>query len=138
MGKNNKEYQNAASIYEQYSAENTGKNGYDNTLEMAQKGANSTALGLQSKVQTVARNSGMSRSAAAMMGQNAMSSAYNNAFANQQQQAEQQLGNQLIAQGNLMNSHQAEGNNKFNRGWGAVANTVGAAGEVAKTVSKFV
>lgn len=137
MGKKNKEYQNAASLYEEYSKENTGKKGYGNTLEMAQKGANSTALGLQSQVQTAARNSGMSRSAAAMMGQNAMSSAYNNAFANQQQQAGQQLGNQLNAQGNLMNSHQAEGNNEFNRGWGAVANTVGAVGEVAKTAAKI-
>lgn len=138
MGKENTEYKNAASLYEQYSKKNTGKKGYDNTLEMAQKGANSTALGLQSQVQTAARNSGMSRSAAAMMGQNAMSSAYNNAFANQQQQAGQQLGNQLNAQGNLMNSHQAEGQNEFNRGWGAAANAVGAAGELIGSAAKII
>lgn len=62
----------------------TGNTGYQNTLNQAKQGAAMTAGLAGQQSQQAARNAGMSKAQAAMMGANTAASAYGNNFANQQ------------------------------------------------------
>lgn len=65
----------------------TGNTGYQNALQQAKQGAAMTAGLAGQQSQQAARNAGMSKAQAAMMGANTAASAYGNNFANQQNMA---------------------------------------------------
>lgn len=104
--------QNQKNLANQYA----GNAGYENALNQAYKGAQTTANQAGATARTSARNSGMSKAQAAAMGANQAANAYGSNFATQQNMANN-------AGMNALNANQAIGNmqntlygNQFNKG----------------------
>jgi hypothetical protein len=116
-----KKYQNAISEY-------TGNKGYENSLKEGQKGAASAAGGAASAAQGSARTAGMSKSAAAAMGNQSTINSYDSNLASQQQQAANQGNAKVSAQSGALNAGQAEAGNEYNRGWSTAGNIMGMVG----------
>ncbi len=118
----------------------TGNTGYQNALEQAKQGAAMTAGLAGQQSQQAARNAGMSKAQAAMMGANTAASAYGNNFNNQQNMA-MNAGNSAVSglQGVtgatqfLPSSAMQEKNNQYNRATqnlatiGQIAGNIGGA-----------
>lgn len=89
------QYGNALSNQQSAVNKYTGNVGYKNALEQAKQGAAMTAGLAGQQSQQAARNAGMSKAQAAMLGANQAASAYGNNFANQQNMATN-AGNQNV------------------------------------------
>lgn len=126
--------QNQKNLANQYA----GNEGYENALNQAYKGAQTTANQAGAAARTSARNSGMSKAQAAAMGANQAANAYGNNFATQQSMAN-------TAGMNALNANQAIGNmqntlygNQFGRGqynMDKLASGLQAAGALATGLS---
>lgn len=104
--------QNQKNLANQY----TGNAGYENALNQAYKGAQTTANQAGAAARTSARNSGMSKAQAAAMGANQAANAYGNNFNTQQSMANTAGMNALQANQAVGNMQNALYGNQFNRG----------------------
>lgn len=134
------QYGNALSNQQQAVSKYAGNTGYQNALEQAKQGAAMSAGLAGQQAQQAARNAGMSKAQAAMLGANQAASAYGNNFGNQQAMASN-MGNQAIygAQGItgatqfIPSMAQAEKQNQYNRATqnlatiGQIAGNIGGA-----------
>lgn len=89
------QYGNALTNQGQAVNKYTGNAGYQNALKQAKQGAALTSGLAGQQAQMTARNAGMSKAQAAMMGANSAASAYGNNFTNQQNLATN-AGNQNV------------------------------------------
>lgn len=135
-----KQYGNALTNQQGAVNKYTGNTGYQNALEQAKQGAAMTAGLAGQQSQQAARNAGMSKAQAAMMGANTAASAYGNNFNNQQNMA-MNAGNSAVSglQGVtgatqfLPSSAMQEKNNQYNRATqnlatiGQIAGNIGGA-----------
>lgn len=94
----------------------TGNQGYENALQQAYKGAQTTANQAGATARTAARNSGMSKAQAAAMGANQAANAYGSNFTNQQNMANAAGMNALQANQNIGNMQNTLYGNQFGRG----------------------
>ena len=134
------QYGNALSNQQQAVNKYAGNTGYQNALEQAKQGAAMSAGLAGQQAQQAARNAGMSKAQAAMLGANQAASAYGSNFGNQQAMASN-MGNQAIsgAQGItgatqfIPSMAQAEKQNQYNRATqnlatiGQIAGNIGGA-----------
>ena len=134
------QYGNALTNQNQAVNKYTGNQGYQNALEQAKQGAALIAGLAGQQAQNAARNAGMSKAQAAMLGANQASSAYGNNF-NTQQNMATQAGSQNVygtqgvtsATQFIPSMAQTEKNNQYNRATqnlatlGQVAGNVGGA-----------
>lgn len=134
------QYGNALTNQGQAINKYTGNTGYQNALEQAKQGAAMTAGLAGQQAQQAARNAGMSKAQAAMLGANQAATAYGNNFNNQQNIATN-AGNQNVygmqgltsATQFIPSSQQAEKQNQYNRAQqnlatiGQVAGNIGGA-----------
>ena len=118
-------YNKAAEKYQDTINDNTGASGYNKGYGMAKKNAaDLTRLqsqGAASQALGTAVSSGMTRGRAADMAANQSANAYTNNYAqnvnNQQNMANQQLANQLNAQGTLMGSQLTNDQSQYQQNW---------------------
>ena len=104
--------QNQKNLANQY----TGNAGYENALNQAYKGAQTTANQAGAAARTSARNSGMSKAQAAAMGANQAANAYGNNFNAQQNMANNAGNVALNANQSIGNMQNALYGNQFGRG----------------------
>ena len=136
------QYQQAMQDYKETASKNTGEAGYRKSVQMGSQGANTVAGGAQQQAQNAYRNAGMSKAQAANLGAGQGSQAYQQNFSNQQQQGANQLANEVTAKGNSANQastaaqmQQQEGQNRYNRAWGNLGNTMGIVGSLVGAAS---
>lgn len=136
------QYGNAINKQANINDKYTGNAGYQNSINQGLQGAAVTAnqAGLQS--QNAARNMGLSKGAAAMMGSQNAANAFGTNFTNQQGQAAN-LGQQAV-QANAMNANQLsnlaninmqEQQNKYNRSAANAARVGNVIGNVGSTLT---
>lgn len=135
-------YVQAMKNYKDTANKYTGESGYAKSLEQGTKGANITAGGAQQQAQNAYRAAGLSKAQAANLAAGQGANAYQNSFNNQQQAAANQNANAVTAAGNAVNQQSAgaqmqqqEGQNRYNRSWGNVGNTMGIAGSFLSAIS---
>jgi len=135
-------YLNAMNNYKESARQNTGERGYNQSLQMASKGADLVGGQAGNQAAKQYRAAGMSKGAAAAMGGTQGAAGYQNAFQGQQQNAMNQQSNAVTAAGNAVNQQgqatqmqQQEGQNAYNRAWGNVGNTLGIIGSFIKPAS---
>lgn len=116
------QYGNALTNQQQAVNKYTGNAGYQNALEQAKQGAAMTAGLAGQQAQQAARNAGMSKAQAAMMGANQAASAYGNNFGNQQGMAANMGQNAVSGAQGITGATQfvpsmamQEKNNQYNR-----------------------
>ena len=100
----NKLLQNQSNLNNQY----TGNQGYQNSIQQGLTGANVTAGAAGQNAQKAARNTGMSRAAAANLGAANAANSYSNNFNNQQQNAYNAGMNAINANSNLAGLYQGQ------------------------------
>lgn len=124
---------NQSEINKQY----TGNQGYQNSIQQGLTGANVTAGQAGQQAQKAARNSGMSKSAAAALGSSNAANAYGTNFANQQNAA-LNTGNMAVnANQNLTGQYLNKaglGLNQQNQKYGQAASTIGTIGNMIGNV----
>lgn len=145
--KSESEYDKAKRKYEEAINAYTGENGYKASLQMAMGAtknlSNVASQGAIAQAQTGARQSGMSKAQAAMLGSQQGSTAYQNAFnsniANQQTQAYNNNLNKVSALGSKVgqdfNKMTADRQNDYNNvslGLGAAGTVLGLSDERLK------
>ena len=86
----------------------TGNQGYQNSLEQAQKGAGLLANAAIGQSTSAARNAGMSKAQAAQMGMQNANNAYANAFTGQQGVAQGMGQNAITAQQGVTSAQQGQ------------------------------
>jgi len=135
MSSTNDEYEQSRAKYNALLNAYTGTTGYNTSLENAQKGASLVAQNTASQTKAAARNAGLSKSAAAALGQSNVAKAYGDAFSTQQSNAQKAGEDAVTGQAATLSADSNEGNNKYNRSWGNVSAGVGAAGTALQSAA---
>lgn len=125
MSLENKNYTAARDQYSKLAQQYTSGEMYNKARTLGAQGAQQQGVNAGAQAQGAARNAGLTRGQAAVMGASQVADTYNNALANQQAQAIQSLGQGAGMQGQVMGteSGQKSGAQKWlDAGLGVVGN----------------
>lgn len=134
LSSTNDNYESAKAAYQALANRYTGNAGYQNSLDNAAKGSTAVANGVASQTKAAARNAGLSKSAAAALGQSNVQKAYTDAFTGQQESAYKAGLDSANAGKDVMTTEQTEGNNKYDRAAGNATAAVQGAGTLASAL----
>lgn len=127
MSLTNKNYEAARDQYAKLAQQYTSGEMYNKAREMASQGAQQQGVNAGAQAQGAARNAGLTRGQAAVMGASQAADTYNNALANQQAQASQSLAQGVNARGQIMGTEsgqESSGQKWLNAGLGVLGNVL--------------
>lgn len=134
LSSTNEKYEDAKSKYQALASMYTGNSGYQNSLNNAAKGSTAISEGVASQTKAAARNAGLSKSAAAALGQSNVQKAYTDAFTGQQENAYKAGTDAANAAKEVMSNEVTEGNNRYDRAAGNTTAAVQGAGTAASAL----
>ena len=134
LSSTNEKYEDAKSKYQALASMYTGNSGYQNSLNNAAKGSTAISEGVASQTKAAARNAGLSKSAAAALGQSNVQKAYTDAFTGQQENAYKAGTDAANAAKDVMSNEVTEGNNRYDRAAGNTTAAVQGAGTLASAL----
>src|SRR5574344_2098408 len=134
LSSTNEKYEDAKSKYQALASMYTGNSGYQNSLNNAAKGSTAISAGVASQTKAAARNAGLSKSAAAALGQSNVQKAYTDAFTGQQENAYKAGTDAANAAKDVMSNEVTEGNNRYDRAAGNTTAAVQGAGTLASSL----
>lgn len=127
MSLTNENYEAARDQYSKLAQAYTSGEMYNKARGMASQGAQQQGVNAGAQAQGAARNAGLTRGQAAVMGASQAADTYNNALANQQTQAAQSLAQGLNSQGQIMGTEagqESSGQKWLNAGMGVLGNVL--------------
>lgn len=134
LSSTNDNYESAKAAYQSLANRYTGNAGYQNSLDNAAKGSTAVSNGVAAQTKAAARNAGLSKSAAAALGQSNVQKAYTDAFTGQQESAYKAGLDSANAAKDVMTTEQTEGNNRYDRAAGNTTAAVQGAGTLASAL----
>lgn len=134
LSSTNEKYEDAKSKYQALASMYTGNSGYQNSLNNAAKGSTAISEGVASQTKAAARNAGLSKSAAAALGQSNVQKAYTDAFTGQQENAYKAGTDAANSAKDVMSNEVTEGNNRYDRAAGNTTAAVQGAGTLASAL----